>query len=126
MISIDINNNILNSTNHEVQVGNRPSYANEVHNEGTFILDSNVDAFIGAPNEEDVRPPVEVNEESKIVENYSSIIPHDYSLDIRKFDRMQENSRWTKPLPHMKGVRGPHLNASPCLISGIFDVACRT
>jgi len=39
--------------NQEVQVGNNLSYENEVHNEGMFILDSNVAA--GAPNEEDVQ-----------------------------------------------------------------------
>ena len=54
-----------------------------------FILDSNVDAFTGAPNEKDVEPLIQVNEESKIVKNNSSIIPHEYSLDIQKFDHMQ-------------------------------------
>jgi len=49
------------------------------------------DAFTGAPNEEDVQPPIQVNEESKIIENNSSIIPHEYSWDIQKFDPMQRN-----------------------------------
>ena len=48
--SNDVNNSSLDSTNHEVQVSDSLSYANEVHNEGMFILDSNVDTFIGAPN----------------------------------------------------------------------------
>jgi len=57
-----------------------------------FILDSNVDAFdafTGTPNEEDVQPRVQVNEESKIVENNSSTMSYEYSLDAQKFDHMQ-------------------------------------
>jgi len=52
----DAHNSLLDSMNQEVQVGDCEWYANEVHNEGKFILDSNVDAFTGAPNEEDVQP----------------------------------------------------------------------
>jgi len=44
-----------------------------------FILDSNLDA--GAPNEEDIQLPIQVNKESKLVENNSSIISHDQSLN---------------------------------------------
>ena len=58
-----MNDDILDSMNHEVQVDSRSSYANEVHNEGMSIPDSNVDAFIGASNEEDVQTSIEVNEE---------------------------------------------------------------
>ena len=85
----DVNNSILDSMNQEVQVGDCESYAYEVHREGMFIIDSNVDAFTGAPNEVDVQPLIQVNEESTIIANNSSIIPHEYSLDIQKFDHMQ-------------------------------------
>ena len=52
--SNDVDNILLDSKSHEVQVGDNPSYANQVRNEGMLILNSNVDAFTGAPNEEDV------------------------------------------------------------------------
>ena len=52
----DVNNSLLDSVNQEVQVGDSESYADEVHSEGMFILDGNVDAFTGVPNEEDVQP----------------------------------------------------------------------
>jgi len=52
--SNDVENILLDSKSHEVQVGDSLSYANQVHNEGMLILNSNVDAFTGAPNEEDV------------------------------------------------------------------------
>jgi len=103
--SNDVNNNILDSMNHEVQVNDSPTYANEVHDEGIFILDSNVDAFIGAPNEEDVQPLVEVNEESKLVENNSSIIPHDYSLYIQKFDHMQRKFEMGQAIAPYEGCQ---------------------
>ena len=48
-----------------------------------------MDAFIGAPNEEDVQPLKQANEESNIIANNSSIIPHEYSMDIQKSDHMQ-------------------------------------
>jgi len=57
----DVNNSLLDSMNQEVQVGNCKSYANEVHSEGIFILDSNVDAFTGTPNDEDVQPLIHVS-----------------------------------------------------------------
>jgi len=72
--------------NQEVQVGDRESYANEVHSEGMFILDSNVDAFTRAPNEEDVQPLIQVNKKSTIIAKNSSIIPHEYLMDIQKSD----------------------------------------
>jgi len=84
--SNDVNRSLLDSMNQEVQVRDSPSYENEVYNEGMFILDINVDAW--APNEEDVQLPIQVTEESKLVENSSSPIPYDYSLDIQKFDHM--------------------------------------
>jgi len=68
--------------NQEMQVGDCKSYANEVYSEGMFILDNNVDAFTGAPNEEDVQPLIKVNKESKIIANNSFIIPHEYSMNI--------------------------------------------
>jgi len=87
--SNDFNNNLLDSMNQEVQVGHCQSYANKVHNEGMLILDRNVDASTGAPIEEDVQPPIQLNEDSKIVESKSSSIPYEYSVDIQKFDHMQ-------------------------------------
>ena len=54
-----------------------------------LILDSNVDAVARAPNEEDVQPLIQVNEESKIIAQNSSIIPHEYSMNIQKSKRMQ-------------------------------------
>ena len=85
----DVNNSILDSMNQEVHVGDRESYANEVHSEGMFILDGNVDALTEAPNEDDVQPIIQVNEESTIIANNSFIIPHEYSKDIQKSDRLQ-------------------------------------
>ena len=85
----DVNNSLIDSMNQEVLTGDCESYVNEVHIEGIFIPDSNLDAFTGAPNEKDVGPPIQVNEESKIIKNNSSIIPHEYSLGIQKFDHMQ-------------------------------------
>ena len=60
----------------DMQVGDYESYANDVHSEGMFILDSNMDAFTEAPNEDNVQPLIQVNEESTIIANNSSIIPH--------------------------------------------------
>jgi len=57
----DINNSILDSLNQEVQVAECESYANEVYSEEMFILDRHVDAFTGAPNEENVRPLIPMN-----------------------------------------------------------------
>jgi len=73
--SNDTNISLFDSMN---QVGDCHSQIHEVHNEGMFILDSNVnvDAFTGAPNEEVIQP-LPVNEESKIVENNSYIITHE-------------------------------------------------
>ena len=48
-----------------------------------------MDVFIRAPNEEDVQPAVQGNEQSKIVERIASIILHEHSSDIHKFDHMQ-------------------------------------
>ena len=75
--------------NQEVQTKDCESYANEVHTEGMFILDSNVDAFTEAPNEEDVQPLIQVNKESMIIANNSFVIPHEYPMDIQKSERMQ-------------------------------------
>ena len=69
--------------------GDSESYANEVHSEGMFILDRYVDAFTRTPNEENVQPLILVNEESTIIANNSSIIPHEYSMDTQKSERMQ-------------------------------------
>jgi len=62
-----------------------------MHNDGIFILDGNVkvDTFTGAPNKEDIQPPAQMNEESKTVENNSSIISHKYFLDIPEVGHMQ-------------------------------------
>ena len=65
------------------------SYTNEVYSERIFILDSNVDAFTEATNEENVQPLIQVNEESIIIANNSFIIPHEYSMDIQKSERVQ-------------------------------------
>ena len=75
--------------NQEVQVGDCESYVNDVHSEGMFILDRNVDAFTEAPNEDDIQPLIQVSEESMIMANNSFIIPHEYSKDIQKSDRLQ-------------------------------------
>ena len=58
--SNDVSNSLLDSMNHELQVEDCQSYANAVHNEGMFILDSNVDAFTGAPNKKDAQSPIQV------------------------------------------------------------------
>ena len=75
--------------NQEMQVGDCQSDANKVHNKGMFILDSNVDAFTGASNEEDVQPSIQVNEESTIIVAKSPIIPNEYSIDNQKSNHMQ-------------------------------------
>ena len=85
----NVNNNILDSMNQEVQVRDCELYANEVHSEGMLIVDSNVDAFTKAPNEEDVQPLIQVNEESIMIANNSFIIPHQYLMDIQKSEHMQ-------------------------------------
>ena len=54
-----------------------------------FILDRHVDAFTGAPNEENLQPLIPMNEESTIIANNSSIIPHEYSMDTQKSECMQ-------------------------------------
>ena len=100
----DVNNSILDSMNQEVHVGDRESYANEVHSEGMFILDRYVDAFTGAPNEKNVQPLIPVNEESTIIANNSSIIPHEYSMDTPKSEHMQRKFK-------MEHAIGIHVDA---------------
>jgi len=55
--SNDVNISLLDSMSQEVQLADYQyqSYANEVHNEGLVILDSNMDAFTREPNEENVQ-----------------------------------------------------------------------
>ena len=48
-----------------------------------------MDTFTGVPNKEDIQPPAQMNEESKTVENNSSIISHKYFLDIPEVGHMQ-------------------------------------
>jgi len=68
--------------NQEVEVRDCQFNVGEVHNEGIFILENNADVFTGATDKEDAQPSIRGNEESKMVENYSSSVSHEYSLDI--------------------------------------------
>ena len=69
--SNDVNNSLLDFMNQEAEIGDCHSYENEVHNEGMFIQDNNMDAFTGQVMKwtSKFQPPVQVNERSKIVAN---------------------------------------------------------
>ena len=64
--------------NQEVEVGGSQSYGNEVHNEGMFIGDSNVETFTGGIDKENVQAPVQVNKEPKTLANNFFNIPHEF------------------------------------------------
>jgi len=85
----DVNNSLIDSMNQELQTEDYESYANEVHSEGMLILDSNVDTFTEEPNEEDVQPLIQVNEESMIIANNSFLIPMNIQWTFKKSERMQ-------------------------------------
>jgi len=78
--------------NHEVEVGDCQSYVNEVYNEGKFISDNNVKTFAKEIDVEDVQAPVQVDEDSKTLENNFSNSPHEFSLDAQESDHKQRES----------------------------------
>jgi len=78
--------------NQEVEVGGYESYGNEVHNEGMFIEDSNVETFTRGTDKGDIQSLIQVNEESKTLGNNFFNIPREFSLNIQESDHKQRES----------------------------------
>ena len=86
----------ISYVNQEVEVGGFESYGNEVHYEGMFIGDSNAETFTRGTDKGDIQSPVQVNEESKTLENNFFNIPREFSLDVQKSDHKQRESNMDK------------------------------
>ena len=64
--------------NQEAEVGGCQLYKNEVHNEETFIGDSNVETFTRQTDKEDVQALVQMNKESTTLEDNFFNITHEF------------------------------------------------
>jgi len=90
--------------NHEVEVGGYESYENEVHNEEMFIGDSNAETFTRGTDKGDIQSPVQVNRESKILENNFSISLVNFRWTFKNLGTSIENPLCIKQVAYMMSI----------------------